>query len=99
METALLQYPVDKVFNLLKKILKKIWFSIISTNEKKGKIRAHKRRFLQKKLLLDINTSKISDKATRVDLTIEEERTIFNKQVAPGKDNEKELWNSIYDSF
>ena len=99
METALLQYPIAKVFHRLQKVLKKKGFIILSTNEMQGRIVAHKRRFLQNKLLLDIKTAKIDEQATRVDLSIAEERNIFNKQVSPGRDNEKELWNNIYDSF
>ena len=99
METALLQYPVDKVFNRLQKILKRKGFVIISTNEMQGKIKAHKRRFLQKKLMLDISTSKINEKATRVDLEIEEIPTLFNKKMDEEKVDEKELWNTIYNSF
>lgn len=99
METALLQYPVEKVFHRLQKILKKKGFIIISSNEMEGKIKAHKRRFLQNKLLLDINTSKIDEKATRVDVKIETHPGIFNKKLIEGKTNEEELWNSIYEAF
>lgn len=100
METALLQYPVDKVFNRLQKLLTKKGYVIISTNEMQGKIVAHKRRFLQNKLKVDINTLKINDQSTRVELKIEEEPTIFSRK-APNqeKENEQELWNVIYNYF
>jgi hypothetical protein len=100
METALLQYPLEKVFNRLQKILKKKGFVIISSNEMQGKITAHKRRFLQNKLMLDINASKINDQSTRVELRIEEKPTIFSKKITEEeKENEQELWNDIYNSF
>jgi len=99
METALVQYPVEKVFHRLQKILVKKGFVILSSSEMQGKIKAHKRRFLQKSLLLDINTSKIDDRATRVDLTLKEEPNLFSKKVTDDKKPEKELWNSIYGYF
>jgi len=96
----LLQYPVDKVFNRLQKLLVKKGFVIISCNEMQGKIVAHKRRFLQNKIKVDINTSKINDSSTRVELSIEEQPTIFSKKpVDDGKENEQELWNTIYNYF
>ena len=99
METVLIQYPFEKVFHRLQKIQKQKGFVITSTNEMDGKIKAHRRRFLQKSLLLDINTSRIDDKATRVDLKINGEPGLNRKRIPFRKNPEQELWNSIYNSF
>jgi hypothetical protein len=100
METALLQYPMDKVFHRLEKLLEKKGFVILSSNEMQGKIVAHKRRLFHNKLKLDINTSKLSDTSTRVELSIEEKPSIFSMSSRMDeKENEQELWNTIYSYF
>ncbi len=99
MQTALLQYPIDKVFLRLQKILKRKGFVIISSNEMQGKIRAHKRRFFQQSLSLDINASRIDDQAARIDLSINSEPNLLSRKMTFEKGSEEELWNSIYNAF
>jgi hypothetical protein len=98
METVLIQYPLEKVFHRLHKILLKRGFIIISSNEREGKIMAHKRRFFKKKMTLNLHTLKIDEATTRVDLHIESKPYIFKKEVDE-KNSEKKLWSEIYDSF
>ncbi len=99
METALLQYPIDKVFIRLQKILKKKGYAIVSTDPHQGYIKACKKRLFQKSISLNINASKINDLATRVDLSIHPHSLQDSKTIGPEKIQEKDLWNCIYDNF
>jgi hypothetical protein len=100
MKTALLLYPYDSVLKLLKVILERKGFAILSLDADKGLIKAESKFGLFKKSSkLDIAASKRDQHTTHIEIRINANPSTYDSPRTSDEDLEDELIDVIYKYF
>jgi hypothetical protein len=100
MKTALLQYPIHSSIKLLNAVLVKRGFSIISLNDDEGTIRASTPGgFFKKPKMLDIKVQRIDQHSTRIDVSINSNKSTYEKPQTNDEFMEEKLVDTIYHYF